>query len=453
MPGRIYFFARPIAAPIHYIHDAELHALYPELPIITGYFQGFHYFGGGVLQLITIAATNNLIVIKSDHRIPIEYTCTAFEQAIANGQENFRLQIILTPTTPPEKCENLIARSLAYILAKNIASLSSLELIFYPGSSEIVDDGLPVFRGQDRPRYTPSLFLIHKLAEFFARCGVTRLTLNNVFFTDDLAHLLCTTAIHLTHLSIDNAQFTNAASVPVWNSLSLRELYLKEIFVTGDAAELFFQTLFHHQTLQSLTLNGIDFSDLLAISLATILPHINIQNLIFTSNSISDSNMARLSLALSSCHSLRQLALDYGRISDNGFALLIFHLANTRSLMTLNLEAFGDLEQDLLPLSMRKIEVLVTLLPAANLQILNLKYASINDAGAAILAAALETNESLEILNLEGNDISDVGAQTLLNALSKNRSLQRLILDDNPISEECSQQLSISLRARPCPSF
>ena len=71
-----------------------------------------------------------------------------------------------------------------------------------------------------------------------------------------------------------------------------------------------------------------------------------------------------------------------------------------------------------------------TALPAALLS-LDLEHNSVRDAGAAVLAAALATNDSLQILQLKFNDIGDDGAAALASMLATNRALTKLNLRGN----------------------
>jgi hypothetical protein len=67
------------------------------------------------------------------------------------------------------------------------------------------------------------------------------------------------------------------------------------------------------------------------------------------------------------------------------------------------------------------------------LTFLDLGYNDIGDAGAAAIAKALESNRTLTSINLRGNSIGDVGSAAIGKALETNRSLTSIYLYENSI--------------------
>ena len=76
---------------------------------------------------------------------------------------------------------------------------------------------------------------------------------------------------------------------------------------------------------------------------------------------------------------------------------------------------------------------------------IDLEHIGLGVRGAAVLGAALESNELIARLYLSGNRIGAEGARLLATALSKNRALKELYLSGNDVGSEGAAALGAAL--------
>ncbi|XP_075781126.1 leucine-rich repeat-containing protein 73 isoform X3 [Pelodiscus sinensis] len=87
---------------------------------------------------------------------------------------------------------------------------------------------------------------------------------------------------------------------------------------------------------------------------------------------------------------------------------------------------------------------------SSQVRVLNLDYNPLGDQVAGMLAVAVASSRTLEVLDLEGTGLTDQSAQTLLDMVENYpTALRTLILAENSISPELQQQISDLLSEDP----
>ena len=127
-------------------------------------------------------------------------------------------------------------------------------------------------------------------------------------------------------------------------------------------------------------------------------------------------------------NNLSQLNLNHSGIDDKQVALLAKALQENQSLTSLYL-SYNQLRAV-------GVQALANVLQDnQSLKKLDLGGNQLGDAGATALAKALQENQSLKKLHLENNQLGDAGVIALAKALEENQSLKKLHLENNQLGD------------------
>ena len=79
------------------------------------------------------------------------------------------------------------------------------------------------------------------------------------------------------------------------------------------------------------------------------------------------------------------------------------------------------------------------------MEVLDLRFNDVGDAGAAALASALERSTTMKTLDLFQTDVSDSGVVALASGLGRSPSMTTLDLSWNQITDVCVSTLALAL--------